>query len=368
MNNDTKTTEYLATLTDIKLSDSSRARIQNNLQEYAAFHTVRDVETSRSIEGASLTTSLFSLRFTFMPFVILLAVMIGGGTTFAAQSSVPGDFLYPVKTGVNENIRGALAISADSEAEFQTSLLEERLEEAQVLLARGEMTEEMSARVATNISTQTEVANNTSDFSSADVSARTKVRIDAALKTYFASVQTGDVLAIEATSLFASDLADGLYDINAYREDMTDRTVALAEVIAKHQTKIAANVKSDLSVKVDAASKLTAEAYTQTEDNARVALDKAAALTGEVESKLSTLGQVEIDVDTGMITDIDFSIDPMMVDRGDGNGVNAKAKATSTSSTASGTDASFDVTGSLDSGMIDATTDAAASGGINLGL
>lgn len=51
---------------------------------------------------------------------------------------------------------------------------------------------------------------------------------------------------------------------------------------------------------------------------------KPLAFAGEVESKLSTLGQVMIDSATGIITDIDFSINPMMIDRGD---------ATTTSST-----------------------------------
>lgn len=371
MNPDLKTTEYVAKLKNLKLSESSRQRIQSSLQEYASFHSVRADETSRFIGVVPKGASLFSFKFVYMPLVILLAVMIGGGTSLAAQGSVPGDFLYPVKTGVNENIREAFAVSADSEAKLQANLLDERLEEAQKLHAKGQLSADAESTIVANITAQAKRAEAAAENSSADIKLETKAKIAIALQNFLGTTSLDAKLAAEmptemAAKMMASDLATGLYDINAYRADMTARTEALAKVMVENKTEIEAKVQADLQVKLDTATKLTADAYAQAEADARATLDQAAMLTGEVESKLSTLGQVEIDVNTGMITDIDFSIDPMMIDRGDGNGTSGSNGG------ATGTGASVNidtnVNGSVDGEVIDASTDASVSSGVNLGL
>ena len=62
MNNDDKTTKYLEKLKDMKLSESSRARIEGNLQEYARFHTVRVGQDNRSIGQVPKSTFLSRLK------------------------------------------------------------------------------------------------------------------------------------------------------------------------------------------------------------------------------------------------------------------------------------------------------------------
>lgn len=371
MNPDLKTTEYVAKLKSLKLSESSRALISRNLHEYASFHSVRTNESNRSIGEVPTSASLFSFKFAYMPLIIILAVMIGGGTSLAAQASVPGDFFYPVKIGVTENIRGALAVSADSEAKLQAALLEERIEEAQKLQAQGRLTADVAPTIAANISAQAQKAEAAALISSEKVKIDTTTKIALALQNFQGTTSLDAMLATETSTsntatMKMSDVATGLYDINAYRADMTARTEALAKVITENQASIEAKVTADLKVKVDTATKLTAEAYTQAEADARATLDQAATLTGEVESKLSTLGQVEIDTNTGMITDIDFSIDPMIIDRGDGNGTSgSNGQATGTGA---GVNIDTNLNGAVNSGVIDGSTSGSASGGVNVGL
>lgn len=372
MNPEIKTTEYVAKLKEIKLSDSARTRIQNNLHEYAAFHSVREDEAGRSIDVVPTGTSLFSFKFAYMPLVILLAVMIGGGTTLAAQGSVPGDFLYPIKTAVNENIREALAVSVDSEAKLQANLLEERLEEARELQAKGRLTADTEITVVAHISAQAKRAEAAAENSSADVKLETKAKIAIALQNFIGTTSLDSKLAAEipteaAVKMMASDLATGLYDINSYRADMKARTKALADVMQKNKAKIAAGTYVNLNLKVTEATKFTADAETQAEADARVTLDKAATLTGEVESTLSTLGQVEIDAETGMITNIDFSIDPMIINRGDGNGTLGSDGST----TSFGADVNINnnVNSTFGSDMIDAAinSDTSVGSGVDVG-
>ena len=323
MNPELKTTEYVSKLKDIKLSDGARTRIADNLQAYATFHAVRGGEENRFISDVPVTTStsLLSLRYSFMPLLVILAVFIGGSTTFAAQNALPGDFLYPVKTEFNENIRTALAFSADSEAKVQTALLEERIEEAQALQAEGKLTAETATLVSTTINNQFVIAAEASAKSSERVAAETNWRAEKAMTTFLAFGETSTDTAIAAkvsTAMQGSELATGVYSITAYQADMEARTTALKNILVKYKSKLNTSVHTELTTKITTATTLTIEAKTQAETDARVTLDKAATLAGEVESKLSTLGQVEIDPSTGIIADIDFSIDPMKINRGDG--------------------------------------------------
>ncbi|MDD4988987.1 MAG: hypothetical protein PHV42_00985 [Candidatus Pacebacteria bacterium] len=65
-------------------------------------------------------------------FVIL--ILFGSGVAFAANGSLPGDILYPVKVGVNEKVARIFhSESPASEALFETHLMDERLNEAEKL-------------------------------------------------------------------------------------------------------------------------------------------------------------------------------------------------------------------------------------------
>lgn len=58
---------------------------------------------------------------------------MGGSVSFAAESTVPGDALFTVKVYVNENVRGAVAVTSKAKAEWEVRLVERRLEEVEKL-------------------------------------------------------------------------------------------------------------------------------------------------------------------------------------------------------------------------------------------
>ena len=60
----------------------------------------------------------------------------GTGTALAAQGSVPGDVLYPVKRAT-ERTRLAFTISDEGEARLRQQLMDRRLEEVEAVTARG---------------------------------------------------------------------------------------------------------------------------------------------------------------------------------------------------------------------------------------
>ncbi|MGA9696386.1 MAG: DUF5667 domain-containing protein, partial [Dehalococcoidales bacterium] len=60
--------------------------------------------------------------------VVLIFAAVGGGTVYAAQSSTPGDILYPVKTGA-ENIQLTLTTSPVAKARLYLQLAQKRINE-----------------------------------------------------------------------------------------------------------------------------------------------------------------------------------------------------------------------------------------------
>lgn len=330
MNEDTQLQTYKEKWESVKLSDSSRARMADSLRSYAEFHPVRAAEGSRSIEQVPTSTFLQRFKLTTMPIAIFLAVCVTAGTSFAAQGAVPGDYLYPIKTEVNENVRSAFTFGADAEAELQADLLEERLEEAQTLHANGKLNGDTAVRVSSNLSSQAKAATDAAAKSEASIGAKTNTRVKAGLENFLAIVGLDTAIVSEINATFkASTLSTGTYAIEAYEADMKARITTLRDVLKKHQVDVEAKVHAELSAKLDAAALLVAEAEAQAEADARASLDKAATLVGEVEAKLSTLGQAQVDTNTGIITDIDFSIDPMKIDVGAGATGSAEASTTS---------------------------------------
>ena len=84
------------------------------------------------------------------------------------------------------------------------------------------------------------------------------------------------------------------------------------EVIEENQSQLSAEVYVSLSNKLDEADTLLVQAESQAEVQSRNSIEQAAVLAGEVESKLTTLGSVRLDMNSGAIIDIDFSTAPAL--------------------------------------------------------
>lgn len=77
-----------------------------------------------------------------MTIALLVALLVSGGATIAAEQALPGDLLYPVKVEVNESVRSAIAISGEAQATWDARRAERRLEEAEELAAEGRLDQE----------------------------------------------------------------------------------------------------------------------------------------------------------------------------------------------------------------------------------
>ena len=54
--------------------------------------------------------------------ILTLAVLASTGVSLAAEQALPGDFLYPIKVGVNERVQASLAATPKAKNTTSNSL------------------------------------------------------------------------------------------------------------------------------------------------------------------------------------------------------------------------------------------------------
>ncbi len=130
---------------EIKLDPNKKTEIKRNL--------LRFVEADLSVRGVELarhdTQRSKSKFFNPMPVFasLVLIVLVGGGTTLAAEGSLPGDFLYPVKVDVNEKVVSSFHFSAEAKTEWEIRQAERRLEEAAKLESQSKFSNENKVEI-----------------------------------------------------------------------------------------------------------------------------------------------------------------------------------------------------------------------------
>lgn len=155
------------------------------LREIAVSSMLREGEQTRRIPQRSLREILL-IRMPIVALIVLLA-LAGGGTSFAAQSALPGDTLYPVKVSINEPVEGAFAVSPQAKASFDARIAEVRLQEAQVLVAQHKLTPVLAAQIDANFQTHANgVETHIKDIEAQDVhaAADTASQFEATLKAH----------------------------------------------------------------------------------------------------------------------------------------------------------------------------------------
>jgi len=81
---------------------------------------------------------------------LVLVVFAGSSTAFAAQGSLPGQPLYALKTKVLEPVAVALAATPAAKAAVHVALAQKRVDEAETLAQKGQLTASTSAELAAN--------------------------------------------------------------------------------------------------------------------------------------------------------------------------------------------------------------------------
>ncbi len=160
-------------------------QVRNNIMRFMNANPITQVS---KVSGYARIAAYFRLhRVVLASSVCGLVLIITSGTAYAAQGSLPGDILYPVKVHINEGVKAAaLSFNPEAAANFEVTRAENRLEEADKLAAEGKLTPAAKTEVAQNFSAHIEQAQTKmqelADKGESDAVAPISARLEASLQ------------------------------------------------------------------------------------------------------------------------------------------------------------------------------------------
>lgn len=149
--------KYIAHLHHIALEGAERRQIREELVAYMQYHPIR-VAPSQSGERMSGWLGYLSYHVASVALGAALIVVLVGGVSFAAERSVPGNSLYPVKVGFSEEVRGWFAFGDEAKAVWEARRAERRLEEAEELAVAGSLSDETRGALAVRLEAHAKAA------------------------------------------------------------------------------------------------------------------------------------------------------------------------------------------------------------------
>jgi hypothetical protein len=127
-----------------RLTEAEKASMRAEISRFADAHPLR---TAHGFSAPSPSRFLYISAWNYRVPAALAVFLLVGGTASAAQASLPGDALYPMKIHVNEQVEAALALSSEAKAEVEARLATRRLDEAQELAVEGKLTPQANAEI-----------------------------------------------------------------------------------------------------------------------------------------------------------------------------------------------------------------------------
>ncbi len=142
--------------TDECLPSEKRTIMRQRLQDYAAFKTLRGMHPS-FYRRVQVMIQAHMRRFIAI-LTMVSVLLVGGGVAFAAEGTLPGDTLYPVKVDIIEPLHTALMFSSAAKASWRITLAQRRINEAAALAAEGKLSTSTAVELSTSFLTNANAA------------------------------------------------------------------------------------------------------------------------------------------------------------------------------------------------------------------
>ena len=222
---------------------SGRALLADHMHDHPAMAPwyVRILDVS--------SVGLFAARmssFRTVATALVLVLMLGSGTSYAAEGALPGDILYPVKKVVNEGVRGALAVSPQAQVAWQTERASRRLAEAETLVQNNNLTQDKIAVIEQDLSDAAEHISSAHGDMATAFNAKARVAtiaaphgVDDAALTVATSAAHNSASSVDRHDSQDTDLARHVRSLEAISSSDSNTTTrdAVASIVAGVRSK-----------------------------------------------------------------------------------------------------------------------------------
>lgn len=176
-----------------KMTPEERGVLRERVMAFMELHVVPVEEVV--VESVSWMSYVQYWKYAGV-FVVMLMLV----PPFLAENAMPGDLLYPLKTQINEEVRGYLAFGTYEKIEWETARIERRLAEARLLADNGQLSAEEEANVVAAVEEYTESAQASIDAlreDDADAASLAQIAFASALEVQADALQNERVAAAE---------------------------------------------------------------------------------------------------------------------------------------------------------------------------
>lgn len=125
-----------------RLSTVEKAAIKSQLLHYAKTHPTHLAANSSRTISSPFNISNFRNKKS-ISILVIGGLLTFGSVSLAAENTVPGDVFYPIKIHINEQVRGAIAVTPKAKAEWDVRKAERRLEEVEKLAVAPSVSREI---------------------------------------------------------------------------------------------------------------------------------------------------------------------------------------------------------------------------------
>lgn len=313
-------------LKSIELNSSERERLDSAIFSYIQGSNRESVRFSESVRHKhhNALTFLLTLRPKFSmtsKIVLTLIFALSAGTAGAAEFSAPGQLLYPVKVSINEEVRAAVAVGAEADAQWSIRRIERRAEEAERLAVEGTLSADAGARLAMEVdshvsSTHASIQRLEAQGRSEEAS-QLQLRLESTLSTFSQSLsQRLDVETTSDAGVEASDSEDGSsatveggieaevrLNSQPLFQQLNTSIESTQQILIDSQTTVGdASVDSEVQAETDTAVEVLTdieqeadvEANAQTDVEASSTMDSVDTIQAEVDAAVETRGGISL--------------------------------------------------------------------------
>jgi hypothetical protein len=215
-------------LQKVRLSEVERAEMRMALDAH-----IRSKPLSLGVPSPLFHAEFFFRRHLMaMSFATLL--LVSSGSALFAEQSLPGDVLYGLKRGVNEEVRGWFIDSPEDRALWQLSLAERRLSEIESLSEQNKLSDEVQTELSAEVDEYTQ--------SALEEDPQDTMVTESFIMTTAEDVSNNTEASLMKTSLMVVDSEEGEVVVEPVLSSITEEDInRLGEQIKEEQKHIEEN-------------------------------------------------------------------------------------------------------------------------------